>query len=140
MRSAFARRSSARSTRVWAAGRDAAATADPSRAGCFRYDGPTQFERITDGLSQSLLFGERSGDLGPWLRGGPSTVRSFDDTVGAPPVLGRGAQFGGNHPHGANWGLADGSVRLFNPRVDPKVLYGMATIAGGEKDPLPGEW
>jgi prepilin-type processing-associated H-X9-DG protein len=120
-------------------GADAAATADPSRAGCFRYDAPTPFDRITDGLSQTLLFGERSGDLGPWLRGGPSTVRGFDDSPGAPPVIGPGGQFGGNHPNGANWALADGSVRMFNPRVDPKVLFGMATIAGGEKDPLPGD-
>lgn len=120
-------------------GADAAAAADPHRAGCFRYDGPTPFDRIADGLSQTLLFGERSGDLGPWLRGGPSTVRGFDDAAGAPPVLGPGAQFGGNHPTGANWALADGSVRLFNPRVDPKLLFGLATIAGGEKDPLPGD-
>jgi prepilin-type processing-associated H-X9-DG protein len=120
-------------------GRDAAAAADPARAGCFRYDAPTPFDRITDGLSQTLMFGERSGDLGPWLRGGPSTVRGFDDAAGAPPVVGPGGQFGGNHPTGANWALADGSVRLFNPRVDPRVLFGMATIAGGERDPLPGE-
>jgi prepilin-type processing-associated H-X9-DG protein len=120
-------------------GPDAAAAADPSRAGCFRYDTPTPFDRITDGLSQTLLFGERSSELGPWLRGGPSTVRGFDDTPGAPPVLGPGGQFGGNHPNGVNWALADGSVRMFNPRVDPKVLFGLATIAGGEKDPLPGE-
>lgn len=120
-------------------GKDAAATADPSRAGCFRYDAPTPFDRITDGLSTTLLFGERSGDLGPWLRGGPSTVRGFDDAPGAPPVIGPGGQFGGNHPNGVNWALADGSFRLFNPRVDPKVLFGMATIAGGEKDPLPGD-
>src|SRR5437899_3936022 len=39
----------------------------PPRAGCFRYDAPTPFEAITDGLSQTLLLGERSGDLGPWL-------------------------------------------------------------------------
>jgi prepilin-type processing-associated H-X9-DG protein len=120
-------------------GKDAAATADPARAGCFRYDGPTPFDRITDGLGTTLLLGERSGDLGPWLRGGPATVRGLDDAPGAPPVLGPGGQFGGNHPSGANWAMADGSVRLFSPRVDPKVLYGLATIAGGERDPLPGE-
>lgn len=120
-------------------GAEAAATADPTRAGCFRYDAPTPFDKITDGLSQSLLFGERSADLGPWLRGGPSTVRGLDDAAGAPPVLGPGGQFGGNHAAGANWGMADGAVRTFTPRVDPRVLYGLATIAGSEKDPLPGE-
>lgn len=109
------------------------------RAGCFRYDAPTPFDRITDGLSQTLMLGERSGELGPWLRGGPATVRGFDDAPGAPPVVGSGGQFGGNHPIGSNWAMADGSVRVFTPRVDPKVLFGLATVAGGEKDPLPGE-
>jgi hypothetical protein len=86
----------------------------PPRAGCFRYDAPTPFEAVTDGLSQTLLLGERSGDLGPWLRGGPATVRGLDDSPGAPPLIGAGGQFGGNHLTGANWALADGSVRFFS--------------------------
>lgn len=120
-------------------GADAPATADPARAGCFRYDGPTPFDKISNGLSQTLMSGERSADLGPWLRGGPSTVRGLDVAAGAAPLLGPGGQFGGNHPTVSNWGMADGAVRTFTPRVDPKVLHAMATIAGGDKDPLPGE-
>lgn len=111
----------------------------PPRAGCFRYDLPTPFDSITDGLSQTLLFGERSEDLGPWLRGGPSTVRGLDDRPDAKPLIGTGGQFGGNHPNTSNWSLADGSVRSFTPRVDTKVLFGMATIAGRESDGIPGE-
>ena len=111
----------------------------PPRAGCFRYDAPTPFDAITDGLSQSLLFGERSGDLGPWLRGGPATVRGLDDAAGASPLIGVGGQFGGNHPAGANWAFADGGVRAFTERVDPKLLFRLATIAGKETDALPGE-
>lgn len=110
----------------------------PPRAGCFRYDGPTPFDAITDGLSQSLLFGERSGDLGPWLRGGPATLRGLDDAAGARPLLGPGGQFGGNHP-AANWALADGGVRAFTGRVDPAVLFGLATITGKETDIRPGD-
>jgi prepilin-type processing-associated H-X9-DG protein len=111
----------------------------PPRAGCFRYDSPTPFDRIADGLSQSLLLGERSADLGPWLRGGPATVRGLDDAPGAAPLVAAGGQFGGNHPFGANWAFADGSARFVTDRVDPKVLYGLATIAGTEADALPGE-
>lgn len=111
----------------------------PPRAGCFRYDAPTPFEAITDGLSQTLLLGERSGDVGPWLRGGPGTVRGLDDSPGAKPLLGTGGQFGGNHPDGSNWLLADGSVRVFTDRTDPKLLYSFATIAGKDSDPIPGE-
>jgi prepilin-type processing-associated H-X9-DG protein len=110
----------------------------PPRAGCFRYGAHTPFEAITDGLSQTMLLGERSTDLGPWLRGGPATVRGLDDS-GATPLLGSGGQFGGNHPNGANWAFADGSVKFFADRIDPKVLYGLATIAGKEHDALPGE-
>lgn len=110
--------------------------ADP-RAGCFRYDAPTPFAAVTDGLSQTLMVGERSADLGPWLQGGPATVRVLEE--GGVPLLGAGGQFGGNHPTGANWGLADGSVRFFTDRTDPRVLLAMATIAGKGTDPLPGE-
>ena len=47
------------------------------RAGAFRYDAATPFDRIGDGLSQTLLLGETANDLGPWLRGGPSTVAEW---------------------------------------------------------------
>ena len=102
------------------------------RTGCFRYDSPTPFDAITDGLSQTLLFGERSDDLGPWLRGGPSTVRGLDDRPEAKPLTGNGGQFGGNHPNASNWAMADGSVRSITPRAKPQVLFDLATIAGHE--------
>jgi hypothetical protein len=111
----------------------------PPRAGCFRYDRPTPFDSIADGLSQTLLFGERSDDLGPWLRGGPATVRGIDDRAEASPLIGGGGQFGGNHRETSNWALADGSMRAFTPRVDRRVLYGLATIAGKESELIPGE-
>jgi prepilin-type processing-associated H-X9-DG protein len=104
------------------------------KAGAFRYDGPTPFANITDGLSQTLLFGETRNDVGPWLRGGPATVRGFDD---APALVGE--QFGGYFPNGANFALCDGSVRLFSTRTTPQVLLGFATISGKDTDPLPGE-
>jgi prepilin-type processing-associated H-X9-DG protein len=66
-------------------------------------------------------------------------VRGLDDAPGAKPLLGSGGQFGGNHPDGANWLLADGSVRVFTDRTDPKLLYSFATIAGKGTDPIPGE-
>jgi prepilin-type processing-associated H-X9-DG protein len=110
-----------------------------TRSGCYRFDAPTPFESITDGLSQSLLIGERSNELGSWLAGGPATVRGLDNGPDARLLQGAGGQFGGCHPAGANWAFADGSVRLFTDRVDPKVLYGLSTIAGKDNDPLPGD-
>lgn len=104
-------------------------------AGCFRYDSPTPLTAIGDGLSQSILFAEVSAETGPWLRGGPATVRTFDP---ARPVIGPGHQFGGNHPGGANFGMADGSGRYLSLRTDPTVLAALLTINGGP-GPIPGD-
>jgi prepilin-type processing-associated H-X9-DG protein len=111
----------------------------PARAGAFRYDAATPFNRIGDGLSQTLLMGETRSELGPWLRGGPSTVRGLDDREGAKPLIGPGAQFGGYFPNGANFALCDGSVRIFTPKTSRGVLFGMATIDGGDNAPIVGE-
>jgi prepilin-type processing-associated H-X9-DG protein len=111
----------------------------PTRAGAFRYDGPTPFDRITDGLSQTLLMSEAAADPGPWLRGGFSTVRGLDDAAGARPLIGFGGQFGGFFPNGANMALCDGSVRTFTPQTTPALLFKLATIAGGEKEAIPGD-
>jgi len=111
----------------------------PPRAGAWRYDAATPFDRITDGLSQTLLIGETADDPGPWLRGGSATTRGLNDAADAKPLVGTGGQFGGYFPNGANFALCDGSVRIFTPKTTPGVLLGMATIAGGEKDPIVGE-
>ena len=100
------------------------------RAGAFRYDGPTPFDRVTDGLSQTLLFAETRNEVGPWLRGGSATVRGLDDAPGAQPLV--GGQLGGYFPAGANVGFCDGGVRTFSPRTTPSVLLSLATIAGKE--------
>jgi hypothetical protein len=107
------------------------------RSGAFRYDGPTPFDRITDGLSQTLLFGETRNEVGPWLRGGPSTIRGLIDAPDAPPLV--GGQLGGYFQAGVNFALCDGGVRTFSPQTTPRVLLNLATIAGKETDPVPGE-
>jgi prepilin-type processing-associated H-X9-DG protein len=109
----------------------------PARAGAFRYDAATPFDRIGDGLSQTLLVGETANDLGPWLRGGPSTVRGLDDRTEAKPLIGAGGQFGGYFPKGANFAMCDGSVRVITPRVSPDVLFRLATIDEGAGATIP---
>ena len=109
----------------------------PQLAGCFQFNAATTTEMITDGLSSTLLIGETANGVGPWLRGGFSTARGFDNGPDAKPLIGDGGQFGGCYANGAYFALADGGVRLFSPRVDPKVMRGLATIAGGEKELLP---
>ena len=117
----------------------AALPAGAPKAGAMRYDTPTPFERVTDGLGQTLLLGETRSAVGPWLRGGPATVRGLDDAPGAPALIGAGGQFGGYFPGAANFAMCDGSVRVFTGRTDPSVLRALATIAGKGADPVPGD-
>lgn len=105
----------------------------PPEAGCFRYDGPTPFEAIADGLGQTIMLGEREPSPGAWLHGGPSTVRGFDTSAAAPPPVGVGGQFGGGHPAAANFAYADGHVAPISIRVDPLVLKSQLTIKGSDK-------
>jgi hypothetical protein len=113
----------------------------PARAGCFRYDAPTPLNLIreNDGLSNTFLFAETANDLGPWIRGGFSTVRGLDVGDGAKPALGRGGQFGGNYPGVVGFGRADGSAFFATDRMSVKILQAHLTIAGSELDGIPGE-
>lgn len=104
---------------------------DSPKAGSFRYDTPTDLSSFKDGLSNTLLFGETNHLLGPWIRGGPSTVRGF---IESEKLVGVGGQFGGIHVGGTNFGLADGGVRWINDNVTPRVLLAMATRAGGVEE------
>jgi len=124
-------------------GLDAAALTVPvrgpvsPRSGAFHYDGPTPFDRITDGLSQTLLIGETAHQPGPWLRGGPSTARGLDDTAGARPFIGTGGQFGGFFPEGCHFAMCDGSVRFLTPQISPSLMKRLVTIAGAEAEIVP---
>ncbi|MGL6095968.1 MAG: DUF1559 domain-containing protein [Fimbriiglobus sp.] len=120
-----------------AAGLDLGPPVQP-RAGCFRYDAPTPFAAIADGLSQTILFAETNRDLGPWLRGGPSTVRGLDIADGSAVPIGVGGQFGGNHFGGANLGFADGSVRFLTDKMSPDVFRKLVTIVDGSE--REGDW
>jgi hypothetical protein len=106
-------------------------------AGVFGYDRATHKEDITDGLATTVLVIETTTNLGPWLAGGPSTVRGLDpDSI---VYVDRGGQFGSYHPVGNTWRsggaqacFADGSVRVLNRDIDRTVLEALVTIAGGE--------
>jgi prepilin-type processing-associated H-X9-DG protein len=101
---------------------------DAKRAGCFRYDAPTPLQYIADhdGLGQCLLFAETAFAVGPWLRGGPDTVRGLADGK-----AGMGDTFGGNHPFGGNVSFADGSTRFLTDKMNPAVLRALLTVNGG---------
>lgn len=97
--------------------------------GFMGYDRLTAFAMITDGTSNTIALMETRANLGPWARGGISTLRGFDpDDV---PFNGAGRPFGG-HDVGIHVALADGSVRFLRSSIEPTTLAAAITIAGGE--------
>jgi prepilin-type processing-associated H-X9-DG protein len=99
-------------------------------AGAYRYDEPTPDAAFKDGRQQTTQIVETNTDVGPWLRGGPSTLRGLDPA--ATPYLGPGRPFGGCHPGGAYVSMADGSVRFLKDSIDPPIFRALLTLAGGE--------
>lgn len=101
---------------------------DP-RAGAFRYDSATPFDRIGDGLRTSFLFVETGHGLGPWIQGGPATVRTVP-SEGA--LLGLNSPLGGIHAGYTIFGYCDGSAGVLTDRTDPRVIRALSTINGNE--------
>jgi prepilin-type processing-associated H-X9-DG protein len=90
-------------------------------------DSRRTFKSITDGLANTLLIGEASGNYKPW--GNPTNWRD--------PMLGlnKGTDgFGGPWPGHVNFAFADGSVHYLSDKIDPKILRALSTPAGGELD------
>ncbi len=112
-----------------------AATLSLGAPGCgiFGYDCSVKGKDVKDGSDNTALLFETAHDVGPWMRGGPATVRGVDAA----------APFGGTHfrqtwtfqkrADGFNVVLANGAVRHTSPDISPEVLAALATIAGGEK-------
>ena len=131
------------------------------RDGVFFNDSKTRVADVTDGASNTLLFGERPPDagfnLGWWYAGyGLDLVGTFEFLMGVaepdpvpvtlPPCGVPAMKFGpasgfddrcapfhywSPHPGGANFAFADGSVRFLTYSADD-VLPALATRAGGE--------
>lgn len=101
----------------------------PTLAGAYRYDGSTPDSAIKDGLGQTAQIMETTSAIGPWLQGGPNTLRALDPE--ATPYLGRGRPFGGCHPGGAYVSFVDGSVQFVRESINPVVFRSLLTIAGG---------
>jgi hypothetical protein len=113
----------------------------------FGFDRATIINNITDGTSNTLFVLDSAHDLGPWARGGPTSVRGLDPA--ARPYLGAGRPFAGTHYTEGNVfragkavsgaaALADGSVRELRHTVADAVVETLATIAG--KEEIAGDW
>jgi prepilin-type processing-associated H-X9-DG protein len=97
--------------------------------GFMGYDRLTSWSMIKDGTSNTIALMETRSSLGPWARGGSSTLRGFDP--GDVPIFGDQRPFGG-HPKGINAAMADGSIRFISSSIDPSKLAAAITIDGGE--------
>lgn len=107
-------------------------------------DNTTAFRSITDGTANTLLVGESSNNFcnhtGSWLHFNGTTGTcvfpvNYKQSNGNPwpkKDWTRTYSFHSYHPGGAQFGIADGSVRFVAETMDLKNYRALATIAGGE--------
>ena len=97
--------------------------------GVMGHDRITTWKMIEDGTSNTIAIMEVHAEIGPWARGGASTVRGFDPADAS--VFGD-LRATTRHDKGLNVALADASVRFITSSIDPNKLAAAITIAGGE--------
>jgi hypothetical protein len=108
------------------------------------------FSKITDGLSNTLMLGERSwkGSLNQrcWTRGsfndGRYTAASLNvnNPINATPYNGSNIQdvsFGSQHPAGAVFATVDGAAFFISDNIDSTTYRGLASRNGGEQAQVP---
>ncbi len=130
--------------------------------GIFTNRGPVTAAHVKDGLGQTLAIGEMQRLLGPggkatsldgWAVGGVSTL--FDTFTNAPNLYlpatavvtdpdhpggfnnGFFESPGSEHPAGANFGMADGSVQFLTDDMDKSLFQALGSYAGRESVNLP---
>ena len=108
------------------------------------------FAAISDGLSQTILVGEKAMDrslysTGTWfwdepffVGGSGGTMRGENDVLrDAPMGLAFRQNWGSAHTSGAQFLFADGSVHLIPFGTDATLILALRTPAGGEVASLP---
>lgn len=121
--------------------------------GMFVYRNTRRIADITDGTSNTLAIGEVSdGHLGPnvniWSVGSrhAHSLRTTENPINTPPGTGityndagtrRNGAFMSRHSGGANFLLADSSVRFLSQNIGMTEYRNASTIRGGESTNLP---
>ena len=112
--------------------------------GVFCQNSRIRFADVPDGLSNTLLLGERASrraasweGSATWVGAVPGAHRGMARVVGRADrvpndVLGDFSDFGSWHPFGANFVMADGSVRMISDEIEQATYHALATRAGGE--------
>ena len=113
---------------------------DPSAGdGTFFHNSWIRLRQITDGLSRTLMVGERSSLHGPsaWagvIAGGEEAMARVVGTADHVPNQSHGHidDFGSYHPGGTQFLLGDGSVDTVSQDIDVRVYQALSTRAGRE--------
>lgn len=113
--------------------------------GVFYHNSRIRFADIKDGMSKTLMVGERSSFLGysTWIGVVAGGEEAMDRIVGICdlppnpnpsdyPALGEMDDFSSYHVTGTQFVLADGSVQWITDQIDLAVYHALATRAGGE--------
>ncbi len=107
--------------------------------GMFYGSSKTKFAHVTDGLSNTIMLGEHSSQLGStiWQGNIPEAAASFARVVGVADHVpnspaGHFEDFRSYHSGGANFLRGDSSVQWLPQTIDEAVYKAMATRAGGE--------
>jgi prepilin-type N-terminal cleavage/methylation domain-containing protein/prepilin-type processing-associated H-X9-DG protein len=114
----------------------------PNRPAC------TSIYQFTDGLSQTILVGEKAYDVNvqgaSWYFDEPFFLGGSKGTGRCATALSRDASginfrdnWGSPHSAGVNFLFGDGSVHLLNYNVDPNVVMGLLTPNGNEAVSIP---
>jgi prepilin-type N-terminal cleavage/methylation domain-containing protein/prepilin-type processing-associated H-X9-DG protein len=128
------------------------------RAGVFGPNMGITLAAIRDGSTNTIMIGEMqrlkpdSGASGAaaynktsydgWFLGGVATMFvtcAADDEHHQPGGMNNGffESPGSDHPGGAHFGMADGSVRLINQTIDPNLFALLGSIADGQSAQVP---
>ncbi len=107
--------------------------------GVFYHNSNLRFRDLSDGLSKTIVVGERSSKLGGsvWVGVVHDAEANMERIVGSTDHApnspeGHFDDFSSHHPTGAHFLLGDGAVMLLTDDVDLEVYRAFATRNGGE--------
>jgi len=109
------------------------------------YQEPKRFASITDGLSNTLLIGEdvvqhNASSAAYYANGDYCACHGPINYKPKPPTpldWANVTTFRSNHPGGAQFAIADGSVRFISQSADQLLYRGLCTRGGGEVGVIP---